>query len=216
MKWLVTETMDQEGNRHSTQEEIIRVFHAELQERFNPIKVIAGSAEEVYSMITQKVEEEMGDVLDATITNSELEAAILQAPVKKSPGADGITAELYKWGKEMCRVTCYKCTTIFLQTGQLPRKQKQGIIVCIPKHNTPERVADYRPLTLLNADYKIYTRILANRMKQTLHVVLNASQYSGVKGRNIIDVAAGLRHFSGRHQDATGNILNGFGFHACI
>jgi hypothetical protein len=62
----------------------------------------------------------------------------------------------------------------FLLTGQLPRKQKQG--VCIPKHTTPKRVADYMPLTLLNADYKIYARILANRLKQTLHDVLNASQ----------------------------------------
>jgi hypothetical protein len=123
----------------------------------------------------------MGDALDATITNHELEAAILQAPTKKSPGEDGITAELYKWGKKIVQDDRPQKYNEFLQTGQIPRTQKRGIIVCIPKHNTPQRVADYRPRTLLNTDYKIYARILANRMKHTFHDVLSASQYSGIK-----------------------------------
>jgi hypothetical protein len=52
---------------------------------------------------------------------------------------------------------------------------------------------------------------LANRMKHTFHDVLSASQYSGIKWRNIIK-----RHRCGRRQDATGNMPNGFGFLACI
>jgi hypothetical protein len=43
-------------------------------------------------------------------------------------------------------------------------QQKYGIIVCIPKRPHPTKVEDYRPLKLLNTDYKLVTRIIANRL----------------------------------------------------
>jgi hypothetical protein len=60
-----------------------------------------------------------------------------------------------------------------------------GILVCLPKHNHADTLDDYRPLTLLNADLKIYVRILANRLKLTMHEIIHDSQYSAGPGRNI-------------------------------
>ena len=65
--------------------------------------------------------------------------------------------------------------------------------MCLPKHKQPEKVNDYRPLTLLNTDYKLYTRILARRLQTTMGDIMNEEQYSAVKDRNIIDAAAGIR-----------------------
>jgi hypothetical protein len=81
----------------------------------------------------------------------------------------------------------------FLSTGSLPSIHKQGIIVCLPKKASAYTLNDYRPLTLLNTDYKIYARILNNRIKPTLKDVLHASQYSVVPGRNIYDATAAIR-----------------------
>ena len=49
--------------------------------------------------------------------------------------------------------------------GIITDQQKHGILLCIPKNSDPERIEDYRPLTLLNSDYKLLTRIIANIMR---------------------------------------------------
>ena len=48
--------------------------------------------------------------------------------------------------------------------GKITSQQKYGIIECIPKQENPTRPEDYRPLALLNTDYKLLTRIIANRL----------------------------------------------------
>jgi hypothetical protein len=46
----------------------------------------------------------------------------------------------------------------------------------------------------MNTDYKIYARIIANRIKQTSHHVLHDAQYSATGARNILlDAATALR-----------------------
>jgi hypothetical protein len=49
--------------------------------------------------------------------------------------------------------------------SQLTEQQKFGIIVCLPKRQNAQNLDDYRPLTILNADFKLLTRITANRLK---------------------------------------------------
>jgi hypothetical protein len=44
-------------------------------------------------------------------------------------------------------------------------QQKHGVIVCLPKSNDPTTPADFQPITLLNTDYKILTRIIAYRLR---------------------------------------------------
>jgi hypothetical protein len=81
----------------------------------------------------------------------------------------------------------------FLSTGYVSPLHTQGLIVCLPKKSKPHTVNDYRPLTLLNTDHKIYARILANRLKLNIHDILHPTQYSAVPGRNIYDATAAIR-----------------------
>jgi len=48
---------------------------------------------------------------------------------------------------------------------KLMDSQKHGIIVCLKKIPRPTRPEDHRPLTLLNADFKLLARIIANRIR---------------------------------------------------
>ena len=43
-------------------------------------------------------------------------------------------------------------------------------------------------MSLLNVDYKILSKILANRMKKCLHKIVPENQKCGVKNRNITDI----------------------------
>lgn len=61
----------------------------------------------------------------------------------------------------------------------------QGLIILIPKTDKDHRYLDnLRPITLLNNDYKIFTHVLVNRLKEGINGVINEVQ-SGFLKRKI-------------------------------
>ena len=52
----------------------------------------------------------------------------------------------------------------------------QGDISLLYKKNERDEVRNYRPLTMLQTAYKIYTRVLAHRMRKVVHQVVDESQ----------------------------------------
>jgi hypothetical protein len=74
------------------------------------------------------------------------------------------------------------------------KEQETGFIVCTPKSQAPAQETDYRQITLLNSDYKIYSRILANRLRTTFSGLLHRSQHCAASGTTICVVTSGLRN----------------------
>ena len=76
-----------------------------------------------------------------------------------------------------------------ISTGELTTSQKRGIITLIPKGNNLPRsdVNCYRPITLTSTDYRIITKILANRLQKVVGKIINTNQSGFLKGRNISD-----------------------------
>jgi hypothetical protein len=175
-KKLITRITDAEGVRHTTWQDIRKIFYQELNARFAHIPVQEQRLEQLCAANIHTLDEEEKAHLEKGITYHELRTAVIQAPKGKSPGADGISSELYEWELEIMKDDMLQLYNHFFQTGDITSIKKKGVIICLPKHTVPERVQDYRPLTLLNADHKIYARIPANRSKPTLNKVIHDFQ----------------------------------------
>ena len=66
--------------------------------------------------------------------------------------------------------------------------QKQSIITLLPQQNNDVRfLKNWRPISLLNTDYKIMTKCIATRLKNNLIKIINKSQSGFIKGRYIGD-----------------------------
>jgi hypothetical protein len=61
----------------------------------------------------------------------------------------------------------------------LTAKQKQGIIVCLPKAKTMLTPEDRRPITLLNTDYKLVTRVVSQRLRPIIEKHPSKTQFCG-------------------------------------
>ena len=68
-----------------------------------------------------------------------------------------------------------------------------GEIVCLPKSSETTTPADYRPIILLNTDYKILDRIIVNRLRPMMAELLQPSQYCEVPVNTIFEAVATVR-----------------------
>ena len=85
----------------------------------------------------------------------------------KSPGSDGITTEFYKIFWSDIKSYYVKSLNYSFENGDMTVMQKQGLISLLPKKNNDlGNLNNWRPLTLLNTDYKIVTKTISNRIKK--------------------------------------------------
>jgi hypothetical protein len=62
-----------------------------------------------------------------------------------------------------------------------------GIITLIPKTKDVSTIKQYRPICLLNVDFKIFTKVLVNRLSSVAKVAIGGSQTGFIKDRNILE-----------------------------
>ena len=72
---------------------------------------------------------------------------------------------------------------------------RHTVIKCLPKSGDLAEVKNWRPISLLNADYKIIGKCLANRISKFLPFVVSTDQTAAVKGRKISHNIRKLRDF---------------------
>ena len=72
-----------------------------------------------------------------------------------------------------------------IQTHRLSIDQRRGILNLIPpKEKDICYLKNWRPISLLNTDYKIYAKILATRLRGTLDTLIAFDQSGCIKGRS--------------------------------
>ena len=96
----------------------------------------------------------------------------------KSPGPDGLTIEFYKSNWNIIGQEFTHIINEIHQLGYTPREMKLGSIILIHKKGSTDLLQNYRPISLLNLDLKIYTKLLANRLKKLLSKCIHAHQYA--------------------------------------
>ena len=81
-----------------------------------------------------------------------------------------------------------ECFDFSKLTNQLSDSQYESLITLLSK---PGRVklspSNYRPITLLNCDYKIISKVITNRIHPFLNDLIEKEQNGFMKARNIED-----------------------------
>ena len=119
--------------------------------------------------------------------------ALRSSPHSKRPGGDSIPYEFYKPFWDVVEAPLLAAITeMFADTtssAALPQSMRQGIITLIFKGGTKDRrdPGSYRPITLLNTDYKLIAKVLAARIAGPLDTVIDVTQTAFLPGRQIGD-----------------------------
>ena len=120
------------------------------------------------------------------ISKAELTQALKELKNQKSPGPDGLTADFYKMFWVKLQDVYHEAITEAYSTKEMYGSVMRGIINVIPKPGKDSRyMNNVRPITLLNTDYKIIEKALANRMLDGLQHVIHEDQKGFMPGRRL-------------------------------
>ena len=75
----------------------------------------------------------------------------------------------------------------FLNGGNLPKDINHTNVVLIPMVPNRCDMKDLRPISLCNVSYKLISKVLANRLKCILPLIIEDNQSAFVLGRLITD-----------------------------
>ena len=123
---------------------------------------------------------------EGNITKKDCWDALQLMKNSKSPGNDGLTKEFYICFFNEISSYLIEALNQSFETGQLSTSQRQALITLIEKKDKDKRyIKNWRPISLVNVDAKILSKVLASRLKKVLSKIIHCNQTAYVNGRYI-------------------------------
>ena len=117
----------------------------------------------------QQILKESANELELPIDILEIRDIMDRLPIGKQAGPNRIPNGVYRVLSRFFAPYLAKVFKEARKVKRLPSSMLEGDITLLFKKKARDDVRNYRPLTMLNTDYKIYTKILANRLKKVVH-----------------------------------------------
>ncbi|XP_039050208.1 uncharacterized protein LOC120191304 [Hibiscus syriacus] len=138
------------------------------------------------SFIPRLMEEEKIE-LTKQVTMEEVKETLFSMKGLKAPGSDGIQPIFYKQNWETVRNTLLDFVNKTLESRKMEGKILRTFLVLIPKITVADNITQFRPISLLNTSYKIFSKIIARRLCPMLQRLIGPYQNSFLKGRSTSD-----------------------------
>ena len=116
---------------------------------------------------------------------SEATQALKLCHRNKTPGSDGLTVEFYSIFWDQLGPILAETFNESLQVGELCVSMKESITRLIHKKDERKNLKNWRPISLLNVDYKICSKALSLRLSKVLSTIVDPDQTCSVPGRRI-------------------------------
>jgi hypothetical protein len=121
-------------------------------------------------------------VVDAPITRSEVEKAVDKLKRYKSPGDDGIPAELLKSGGACMLDMLTSLFTVVWKAELIPNSWRKGTIISLFKAGDRTECGNYRPITLLRIIDKLFTAVITARLEPAIPLHDHQSAFRSKRG----------------------------------
>ncbi|GKE56578.1 RNA-directed DNA polymerase, eukaryota, reverse transcriptase zinc-binding domain protein, partial [Tanacetum coccineum] len=159
-------------------------FHSFFEKKFQKIDVVKiVNRSPFYKSLTP----EQNTLLTSPILETDIKDAIWDCGSDKSPGPDGFTFAFYKEFWNVVKKDILAFVGYFFTTGIIPRGCNTSFITLIPKVPCPMVISDFRPISLIGAQYKIIAKVLANRLARVIDSIISPEQSAFIKQRQILD-----------------------------
>lgn len=158
-----------------------REYFANKFERFN------GASFSFQADHFNKLSPMQSDLLEDSFSLAEIKKAVWSCGGEKAPGPDGFSFAFIKKYWDIVKVDIHNMMHEFYFVNEIPKGCNSSFITLIPKVDNPLTFSDFRPISLIGIQYKIISKILANRLAMVIDSIVSPEQSAFVKGRQILD-----------------------------
>ena len=113
--------------------------------------------------------------------------ALKQLKNNKAAGEDGITSELLKAGGTPVLKVLQRLFNSVLLDGTTPEAWNRSVVVLFFKKGDKTLLKNYRPISLLSHVYKLFSRVITNRLARRFDDFQPPEQAGFRKGYSTID-----------------------------
>eukprot|EP00253_Pinus_taeda_P008234 PITA_08234 len=177
---------DSEGKQHNNQEDIKRAASLHFK------RLLTEDHEETdYTELLQHLPKRitlgMNESLNREIEEEEIWKAIWSLHPDKCPGLDGFPINFYRDHWQLIRKDLTKMLRGIQRKGKMGGFTNSTFLALIPKENRPTTFSRFRPISLCNSSYKIFTKIIATRLQPFLPSLISENQGGFLSNRQIHD-----------------------------
>lgn len=148
--------------------------------------------EEAQAEVLQCIEpaRRLGHVQAACLENTvvsvgEVQKALARANPGTAPGPDGLPMDLWRKYRDLLSSPLASLFSAIAGDEGVPNGFNAGSIITLFKSGDRTDPANYRPITLLNADYRAFARVQASRLGPVLAEIIDPHQTAFLPGRLI-------------------------------
>jgi len=176
---------------------IASLYHKRLQASPMWSDARKKQTKELLDLVDVKLGENEKRILENCITEEEVRIALKKSKNGRSPGCDGIPYEFWKkWTisenkRQESDPDLIKMMTLVFQDieeyGVVQEGLTSAMMSLLYKKKDKRKIENYRPITLLNTDYKTYTKTIAKKLGIIAPVIIDPNQAGFVPGRGLYD-----------------------------
>lgn len=177
------------GTFTSDQQEILELQREFYQVLYSNRDVMSRAEMENYleSINTAMLNNLEKESCEGRLTAAECKATLKTFKPNKAPGNDGLPIEFYNKFWPIFSSCMLESFNYAYENGELSTSQRQATITLLDKGKDRTQLKNWRPISLLNSDYKIMSKAIANRFTKYLSQLIPENQTGFIKGRNIAD-----------------------------
>ena len=141
--------------------------------------------EKFCNSIDNELSNDSQNTLNKDLSAEELFNSLKLMKNNKSPGPDGLSVEFYKAFWIHLKEPLLKVYNYSFELEEMSYTQYLAIIVLLYKKGLRELLKNWRPISLINVDSKLLSKVLATRVKTVLPEIIHTDQKGCIQGRYI-------------------------------
>lgn len=143
--------------------------------------------EKITQLAPKFITEEHNQLLLRPIMPEEVDASMKQLKEGKAPGLDGFSTNFFHAFWELIKEEVWQMVDESRSLHSLLPSLNSTFIAMVPKEDNTITPDKFRPIALCNVIYKVITKVIENRLKPMLSMLISPEQSGYVKGRKILD-----------------------------
>ena len=186
---VIMELEDENGELFEDEKQILATIESFYKDLYSS-KISTSEVE--FSKFTHNINfpqlpDDERDQLKGPLTLKECQDVFSSFNNGKSPGEDGFTIEFYNQFFGLVGNDLVVSLNYAHEKGQLSISQRRGIITLTSKQESSLLdLKNWRPITLLNNDYKIASKAIAKRIEAVLSCLIHTDQTGFIKDDTLV------------------------------